>query len=172
VTNGTGVEGRANVGTNAWGVYGVSGDGVGVMGRSVSTTGYAGRFENLGSGPALGASVNSTEVLRVDGVGVHAGAGMTPTPVAHGVFDVNSGARLSGSTNISCSWSAANVWYVCTINGETFYYTLYTVSVTPTLPLLPSINSTSGLMLVQFFNLAGAAVKPSSGVFSIVVFKQ
>ena len=172
VTNGTGVEGRANVGTNAWGVYGVSGDGVGVMGRSVSTTGFAGRFENLGSGPALGASVNSAEVLRVDDAGVHAGAGMTPTPVAHGVFDASSGARLSGSTNITCSWVAAHVRYVCAISGETFLYTSYTVSVTPTLPLVPTVDSAGGSMLVQFFNLAGAAVKPSSGAFNVVVFKQ
>jgi hypothetical protein len=69
-TNGTAVEGRANVGMYAWGVYGLAGEGVGVMGRSVSTTGYGGRFENLGGGKAFGALVNATEVMTVDLAGV------------------------------------------------------------------------------------------------------
>ena len=49
VTNGTGVEGRANVGIQGWGVYGLAGEGVGVVGRSNSAYGYGGRFEYLGT---------------------------------------------------------------------------------------------------------------------------
>lgn len=171
VTNGTGVEGRANVGTNAWGVYGLAGDGVGVMGRSVSLTGSAGRFENLGGGAAIGASVNSTEVMNVDLSGVHAGPGMTPTPIAHGFFDNTTGSRLSGSSNIICTWVAANTWYTCSILGESFFYQLYTVNVTPTSLCVPITGSASGQLLVQFFNFSGTAIKPSGG-FSLTVFKQ
>jgi hypothetical protein len=170
-TNGTGVEGRANIGTSAWGVYGLSGDGVGVMGRSVSTTGYGGRFENLGTGKAIGASVNGIEVMTVDSAGVHAGPGMTPTPIAHGFFDWVAGARQSGSSNITCSWNAVSLLYECTISGESFYYSSYTVNVTPTTPVVSTFGSASGKLLLQFYNLSGSPVKPSSG-FSVAVFKQ
>ena len=171
VTNGTGVEGRANIGTSAWGVYGLSGDGVGVMGRSVSTNGYAGRFENLGGGKAIGAMVNSTEVMTVDSAGVHAGPGMTPPPIAHGFFDAAAGARLSGSSNFTCAWDSGSVRYTCTIAGENYIYWAYTVSVTPTSLVVPVTNSVGGQLLVIFYNLSGVAVKPAGG-FSITVFKQ
>jgi hypothetical protein len=170
-TNGTAVEGRANVGTNAWGVYGLAGDGIGVMGRSVSTTGYGGRFENLGGGKAFGAMVNTTEVMTVDLAGVHAGPGMTPTPIAHGFFDSFAGARLSGSSNFTCAWDSGFSRYACTIAGESYSYWAYTVSVTPTSLAIPATNSLSNQLLVTFYNLAGAAIKPAGG-FSIVVFKQ
>jgi hypothetical protein len=170
-TNGTGVEGRANIGTNAWGVYGISGDGVGVMGRSVSTTGYGGRFENLGGGKAIGAMVNTTEVMTVDLAGVHAGPGMTPTPIAHGFFDSASGTRLSGSSNITCTWDAGQVRYACTIAGESYSYWAYTVNVTPTTLNVATFGSAGGQLLVQFFNLSGTQVKPAGG-FSVTVFKQ
>jgi hypothetical protein len=170
-TNGTAVEGRANVGTNAWGVYGLAGEGMGVMGRSVSTTGYGGRFENLGGGKAFGAMVNTTEVMTVDLAGVHAGPGMTPTPIAHGFFDSASGTRLSGSSNITCTWDAGFVRYACTIAGESYSYWAYTVNVTPTSLVIPATNSLSNQLLVSFYNISGTAVKPAGG-FSVTVFKQ
>jgi hypothetical protein len=170
-TNGTAVDGRANVGTNAWGVYGLAGEGVGVMGRSVSTTGYGGRFENLGGGKAFGAMVNTTEVMTVDLAGVHAGPGMTPTPIAHGFFDSASGTRLSGSSNITCTWDAGFVRYACTIAGESYSYWAYTVNVTPTSMVIPATNSLSNQLLVSFYNISGTAVKPAGG-FSVTVFKQ
>jgi hypothetical protein len=169
--NGTAVEGRANVGTNAWGVYGFSGDGIGMMGRSASTTGYGGRFENLGTGPAIGASVNGIEVMKADASGVHAGPGLTPTPIAHGFFDASAGARLSGSSNITCTWDAGLMRYECVIAGESYFYWAYSAIVTSTSALVPATNSVSGHLLVSFTNLSGVAVKPSGG-FTLVVFKQ
>lgn len=168
-TNGTGVQGTANVGANAWGVYGVSGDGIGVMGRSVSAAGFAGRFENLAGGKAIGAQVNSTEVMSVDAAGVHAGPGMTPTPIAHGAFD-SAGGRYSGSSNISCSWVAVYTWYACTIAGEYFNVANYTVSVTPMSLSIPLASSMGGQLLVIFHNLAGTPIQP--GGFYVTVFKQ
>jgi hypothetical protein len=171
VTNGTGVEGRANLGSSGWGVYGLAAEGTGVVGRSTSATGYGGRFENLGTGSAIGASVNSVEVMKADASGVHAGPGMTPTPIAHGYIDAAVGTRMSGSSNLACAWVQANLWYACTIAGQGFFYQDYTVSVTPTTAVIATTGSAGGQLLVQFFNLVGAAVKPSGG-FSVVVYKQ
>lgn len=170
LSNGTGVQGVANVGPYSWGVYGASDQGVGVMGRAGETTSFAGRFENLGGGKALGAMVNTTEVMDVDLAGVHAGPGMTPTPIAHGFFDTN-GVQQSGSSNISCSWDSTDKWYACTITGVAFYFSSYTVNVTPASLVIPVIGSANGQLLVAFYDIFGGQARPSSG-FSVTVFKQ
>ena len=140
------------------------------MGRSVSAGGYAGRFENLGGGAAIGAAVNSTEVMRVDAAGVHAGPGMTPTPLAYGWFD-NNGVRYSGSSNITCAWVNATTWYACTITGESFTFSNYAVSVTPSSFGVPIVSSSGGQMIIIFYNASAGQMKPASG-FSVIVFKQ
>jgi len=181
-TAGTGVYGQAAATTgNNTGVtgesYSTTGTGVyghgnyGVHGIASTPGGYGGRFENSSGGKALGAQVNSTEVMDVDLNGVHAGPGMTPTPIAHGFFDNASGSRLSGSSNITCAWVSANLCYACTISGEDFFFQSYTVNVTPTTPVVATFGSAGGQLLVQFFNLSGAQVKPVGG-FSVAVFKQ
>jgi len=169
--NGTGVEGRANIGSNGWGVYGLAAEGLGVVGRSMSLTGSGGHFDNLGGGPALTAVVNTTEVMKADAAGVHAGPGMTPTPIAHGFFDSAAGTRMSGSTNITCTWNAGATRYECAIAGESYVYWAYSVVVTPTSAVVPATNSLGDHLLVTFYNLSGVAVKPAGG-FSVVVYKQ
>jgi hypothetical protein len=148
-----------------------TGNNAGVSGQSDSPSGYGGHFENSNGGKALGAQVNSTEVMDIDINGVHAGPGMTPTPIAHGFFDSVNGSRTSGSSNITCAWVSANLWYACTISGESFFYQSYTVNVTPTTPNVATFGSAGGQLLVQFFNLSGTQVKPAGG-FSVTVFKQ
>ncbi len=69
-------------------------------------------------------------MMAVDVDGMHAGPGMTGTPIAHGNFS-NTGTRRSGSSNISCAWVAADSWFECTIAGENYFYTDYTAIVTP-----------------------------------------
>ncbi len=130
--NGTAVQGNADTGANAWGVYGESGPGIGVFGQSTTGSGvigqvssgsgvYGGAFQVVGgtSGKALGASVNGTETMYVDVTGVHAGAGLTGTPLAYGTF-ASSGTQQSGSANISCvaggtGGGTPTYYYDCTI---------------------------------------------------------
>ncbi len=172
--NTTGVSGESDS-ISGIGVFGhapaTTGNTTGVSGQSNSPSGYGGHFENSNGGKALGAQVNSTEVMDVDLNGVHAGPGMTPTPIAHGFFDNVSGSRLSGSSNITCSWDSANLWYACTISGENFYFQSYTVNVTPTSLAIPVTGSANNQLLVQFYDIFGTRVKPGSG-FSVTVFKQ
>ena len=109
--------------------------------------------------------------MTVDASGVHAGPGLTPTPIAHGYIEGTAGSRMSGSSNLTCTWVQASLWYACTIAGQDFFYAYYTVSVTPTAAVVATTGSVGGQLIVQFFNLTGAAVKPSGG-FSVVVYKQ
>ena len=109
--------------------------------------------------------------MAVDVDGLHAGPGMTGTPIAHGNFS-NTGARRSGSSNISCAWAAASSRYECTITGENYFYTDYTAIVTPMSgPAVPQTASGSGDLIIYFHNLTGGLVAPSSG-FAVAVFKQ
>jgi hypothetical protein len=189
--NGTGLSGYANSGSNAWGVYGSSNTGVGVRGSGLvygmeasSTSGIGilatnasasnatGQFENgNGAGEAIVAKVNTTTVMNVDSTGVHAGPGMTGTPIAYGSFSTV-GVRLSGSGNLSCAWNAASTRYDCTISGAGFNPTDYIAIATPSNSSLPLFCTTSwdggSLLIVRVFDQTFTSVQRQ---FHLVVFK-
>lgn len=170
-SNGTGIQGQADIGLAAWGVFGSSEQGIGVAGQG-GPNGYGGHFVNLHGGKALGAGVNFKEVMDVDINGVHAGPGMTPTPIAHGFFG-SDGSRQSGSSNISCAWDGANMWYGCTIVGESFTYSSYTVSAISagSTPLVPGYDSWGVQLVLYFTNLSGTRQHAPAG-FAVTVYKQ
>ena len=94
----------------------VSGTAVGIRGETSSAGESAGLFINSGGGKALSATVSGVEVALVDSTGIHAGPGMTGTPIAYGSFDAT-GAMLKGS-NLNCTLSGTI--YNCAISGENY----------------------------------------------------
>lgn len=92
------------------------------------------------------------------------------SPIAFG-FVASDGSHSSGSTNWSAVWNAGSSRYEVTISGESYFYTNYTTIVTPaTAGIFPSVGSVGGLLLVTFYNTAGAPVQSASG-FQFVTFK-
>jgi hypothetical protein len=157
--------------SDANGVYGENSDsGYGVVGyASGSASLAAGRFASSStSGTALIAeSPANTQVMKVDAKGIHAGPGMTGTPLAYGRFNAT-GSRTVGSSNISCGWDS--VKYQCTISGEDYFYGNYVTIVTPNMDLaIPVVGSSTGKLWVSFYNLSGSLIQPTG--FSVAVYK-
>lgn len=94
-------------------------------------------------------------------------AGGGPIPIAF-AFISTAGTKLSGTSNVTCTWDATFRWYVITISGEYYYYTSYATIVTPTSQVTVMTGSTAGQLIVQFANLSGTTVQ--SG-FQFVTFK-
>jgi hypothetical protein len=188
--HGTGVAGYASSGTSAWGVYGYSGSGVGVraygllygaqalsssgvgiQATTTSASNAAGQFENgNATGSAIVARVNGATVMNVDSAGVHAGPGMTGTPVAYGSFSL-AGTKLSGSDNLSCAWNAASTRYDCTV-GVSYHPSDYIAIVTAANSSVPLFCTTSWdgveLLIVRVFDQTFTSVQRQ---FHLVVFK-
>jgi hypothetical protein len=190
-THGTGLTGNASVGSAAWGVYGYSASGVGVhawgllygaqansssgigiSATNTSSSNAAGQFENGDStGKAIVARVNSTTVMNVDSTGVHAGPGLTGTPIAYGSFSL-AGSKLSGSGNLSCVWNATSTRYDCTISGASYSPSDYIASVTASNSSVPLFCTASwdggSLLIVRVFDQTFTSVQRQ---FHLVVFK-
>jgi hypothetical protein len=121
----------------------------------------------------------STTLATVDSAGIHAGPGMTSTPVAYGNFAGGDGSRISGSSNITCTWPS---WfYRCTISNV-FVDNTYVILVTPNVDPLSTIviptvspddlGDNSGMFDVFFNNLNGNTTQLSSDAsFFLVVYK-
>ncbi len=183
-TDGTGLEGNAPNGNNAWGVWGLSSPGLGVFGQSTTGTGvlgqvdsgsgvYAGNFKVIGgtTGKALGASVNNVETMYVDADGVHGGPGLTGTPVAYASINAD-GSTAAGSSNISCT--AGSGYYDCTIAGYSYYTWVAVVTAVNlnTHPII-AISSTGGanVLRVRLFDLYTGTATLVQNAFHVVVFK-
>jgi hypothetical protein len=153
------------------GVYGENnGSGYGVVGYASGSALAAGQFISATSGTALVAeSPAGTQVLKADAAGIHAGPGMTGTPLAYGRFN-STGSRTAGSSNISCGWDVTK--YQCQISGESYFYGDYVTVVTPDgiNIAIPVVNSSVGRLIVTFYNLSGTAMQPNG--FSVTVYKQ
>jgi hypothetical protein len=184
-TDGTAVQGNADTGTNAWGVYGESQPGIGVFGQSTTGTAVAGQVTagsgvyggnfmvmNGTSGKAIGASVNGTETMYVDAAGVHAGAGLTGTPLAYGTFNAD-GSMAAGSANISCTarGAAGTYYYDCAISGysPTTHVAVVTAVNTSASPIVATTGSpVTGTLRVWLYSVGGSAL--TQAAFHIVVF--
>lgn len=151
-----------------------SGGTRGVLGTVNSTGGTGGLFSNeAATGKALAAKVNNVEVMTVTEKGVHAGPGMTGTPLAYGTFSA-AGAKTAGSSNITCAWQAGNSWYSCTLTEKDgtpidyVYHQFVPVVTTAGSGLVaPKTDSVGGKMLIYFYNTAGTKVQ---SIFSVVVY--
>jgi len=110
--------------------------------------------------------------MTVDSTGVHAGAGMTGTPIAYGNF-ASDGSTNVASSNISCSWNAAGLRYECAVTNQSMYWYNYVYVVTAGdtgAPLIATVNSVNPKVIVAFYNLSGSKVQAASG-FSFAIFK-
>jgi hypothetical protein len=175
LSNGTAVTGVANIGTNAWGLYGSSASGIGVRGESGGAAGAAGQFINSNaSGKAIAAVVNGVEVMAVTATGVHAGPGMTGTPLAHGVVgaDGSWGVGLSHSTNIGSVTRIGTGSYEIVVTGESLDWANHTAVVTmaDSGPGMSSFSySFSGHLMVNTYNSSGTSFNRA---FTFVIFKM
>ena len=114
------------------GVYGTnSGSGYGVTGISSNSALAGGRFvSSATNGVALVAeSPSGAQIMRADTSGVHAGPGMTTTPLAYGVVEA-AGACIHKSPNVSCTPSTTGYYYI-TIAGEDYDPARHITIVTP-----------------------------------------
>ena len=91
------------------------------------------------------------------------------TPLAYGVFNVNA-IKISGTSNITCTWNEAGEWYQCSIDDENFSYDDYIVNVMPIgNPYIATIGGT-GELIILFYNTDGNdGQRPN--YFSVIVYK-
>jgi len=92
----------------------------------------------------------------------------THLPLAYGFVNKN-GSMGAASPNLSCTWSSPE--YLCTISGETFYFSSYVVNATVAdiaTPAVATVNSVGGQIIVKIYNLSGTAIQAP---FFITVFK-
>jgi hypothetical protein len=171
--DGTGIMGLAHAGSAAWGVYGGSDSGVGVRGHSGAIGGVGGYFSNGGGGKAMSAMVSGSVIMTADAEGVHAGPGMTGTPLAYGSFAAD-GSKTSGSENITCVWSAPPVTrYECAVAGYTAgtHVAVVTAVSLSGEPIFATTSTTAtGVLIVRLFNATAPSVKVS-GIFHLVIFR-
>jgi hypothetical protein len=104
----------------------------GVEGTVSSASGTAGLFTNTAAtGRALSGVVNGIEVMHATETGIHAGPGMTGTPLAFGTVRSN-GVWLtqSRSSNVLSVNRTATGQYQIVIANESLNYTIHSVAVT------------------------------------------
>jgi len=172
VSSGNGVKGLANVGTDAYGVYGVSSTGFGVVGYGAT----GGKFKTSGAGNALVAEdQEGNQLMAVNAAGVHAGPGMTGTPVAYGAFEYD-GTKQSGSTNISCTWNSANQRYELVIADQTFTPSTHVAMVTPSNTNGASTFANTSwdggsMLIVRVWTVGAGTITKGQASFHVVVYK-
>jgi len=89
-------------------------------------------------------------------------------PIAFAFID-DTGAVLSGTGNLACSWNPDQEWYEISVAGEDIYYTDYVTIVTPSYPMLTDVSSVMGMQIVQLLDPDTGL--PVAGMFSIAIFK-
>jgi hypothetical protein len=158
------------------GVYGEnSGTGYGVIGSASGSALAGGQFvSSATSGTALVAeSPAGTQVMKVDAGGIHAGPGMTGTPLAHGV--VGSNGYWSGnshSANVTAvSHTAGTGVFDITISGVSLTFPSYTtvVSMADSGPGFIKFTYNSGILRVTTYNTSGAITDMS---FAYIIMKM
>lgn len=110
--------------------------------------------------------------LVVDGdIQAQMGSGFEQvSPVAFGYVN-SSATSTDGTENYSVVWNSSTSQYEITIEGESFYFRDYTVSITPVggLPVIATTTSNGGSLIVRLYNLGGAQVQSN---FGFVVYRN
>lgn len=110
--------------------------------------------------------------LVVDGdIQAQMGSGFEQvSPVAFGYVDFNA-TSPSGTENFSVIWNSGASQYEITIEGESFFFSDYTVCVTPSVgsPVIATTNSVSGKLIVRLYSLNNNAIQ--SG-FNFIVYRN
>jgi hypothetical protein len=167
------------VSSSSIGVYGFSNNHYGVYGAGMGAqpgvfggnwgSGYGAHFYKP-SGTAIYAqgSVTVTENLKVNGT---VSGANTSLPIAYGYIN-STGAKMSGSANVSSTWDATNSRYSITISGHSYYYSDYVTVITPSTVCAngytPSTSSVGGNLLVYFKNASGTTAQCQ---FQFVTYK-
>ena len=109
--------------------------------------------------------------MKADAAGVHAGPGMTGTPVAYGAFNFD-GTKASGSANLSCVWNPSSTRYDLTIAGDSYTPSTHVVVATPSnssVPLFATASWDGGsTLIVRVFDSTFTSVQRQ---FHVVVYK-
>ena len=89
-------------------------------------------------------------------------------PVAYGAFN-SDGSRFTGTQNLTAVWNSASNQYELTLDGESFNFSNYTVSVTPvgSIPRLATITSGLSKLRINMFDLNGNRVQES---FQVIIY--
>lgn len=128
-------------------------------------------------GPSVPFALNQTQAqvngrLVVDGdIQAQMGSGFEQvSPVAFGFvnFDATS---PKGTENYSVVWNSGTSQYEITIEGESFFFSDYTVSVTPSgsSPIIAMTSSVSGKMIVRLYTLNN---NPIQSGFNFIVYRN
>ena len=173
-SGGNGISASANNGTSAYGVLGSSTSGYGVVGYASGSAVAAGRFmSSAGIGTALVAeSPTGAQVMKVDATGVHAGPGMTGTPLAYGVVN-SDGTCTNKSANVTCTKGSTGYYYIA-IAGEQYepdrHITIVTLAYNISLlvPLVDAYGVTPQKLAVALKTPAGTLM---DNRFYFVTFK-
>jgi len=97
------------------------------------------------------------------------GDGGANLPIAYGYCDSN-GATRGGTSNVTCSWNAANSEYRITITGEDYYYNEYVTTITTAgNNYIAETNSLGNQLIVDFEDNSGTTGLQSD--FGFVVYK-
>jgi hypothetical protein len=148
---------------------------VGYWNANALATKYVSAIKNTASVPASDLAKLGTANITAVNPGAAASnvlpftvAPTTHMPLAYGFFNLT-GTPGATSGNITCAWNTSE--YLCTVTGETFFYSKDVVNVTPAdinTPAIPTVNSVSGYIIVKIYNLSG---DPIQTPFYINVFK-
>jgi hypothetical protein len=110
--------------------------------------------------------------LLVDGeIQARMGSGFEQiSPVAFGYVS-SSGSSPSGTENYSAIFNSGTTQYEITIEGESFFFSDYTVSITPVTgaPVFATTGSSLGKLIVRIFDLNGNRIQSA---FSFVVYRN
>ncbi len=154
---GTGVYGESDIG---YGVYGVSNGGYGVYGYSPA--GIAGLFDGH-------VVVRGDLEVTGDLIRSYPGGRASAQPIAYATISA-AGTLLSGTPNVSVTYSTFNKRYEITITDDVYYSSEYVTIVTgiggPT--VVPSTGYLAGKLHVHLYDLKGT---PTQADFSVVVYK-
>jgi hypothetical protein len=173
---GNGILARANNGASAYGVWGISSSGYGVVATASGTGQAGGRFTSTASnGVALVAeSPAGTQVMKVDATGIHAGRGMTGKPLAFAKVSYDGTVIKSHSPNVTTVAHTGAGVYEITIANEDFNEYNDTAVATPyaTVGFITWDHigtSPNGHLVIKTFNASGS---PDDMDFSFIVMKQ
>jgi hypothetical protein len=76
------------------------------------------------------------------------------------------GSIASGSGNFTASYDSTNVRYSIAISGVSYFFSSFSTTVTPSIPIAGTecrTDSLGGKLLVQCYNLAGSPVQAAFG---------
>jgi hypothetical protein len=122
------------------------------------------------TGKAFTGIVAGTERMAVDIDGIHAGPGMTGTPLAYALVGVGGSLAYAKSANVASVTHTATGVYEIAITGETVDYLTHIAVVTPysSGPTMVSHEMSAGVLVVRTYGSSGT---PADRAFCFAIYK-